>query len=33
MELGKMLGFTPEDIEQAYIEKNEVNYERQRKGY
>ncbi|MEO4051981.1 dUTP diphosphatase [Solibacillus sp. CAU 1738] len=27
------LGFTVEDIIQAYIEKNEKNYERQRSGY
>lgn len=33
MLLGNMLGFTANEIEQAYMEKNEVNYERQRKGY
>jgi dimeric dUTPase (all-alpha-NTP-PPase superfamily) len=31
--LGEMLGFSQEDIEEAYIQKNEVNYERQQKGY
>ena len=31
--LGEMLGFTWEQIEQAYIEKNEVNHERQSDGY
>ncbi|UQD52967.1 dUTPase [Bacillus methanolicus] len=33
LELANLLGFTSEQIEQAYIEKNEVNYERQRQGY
>ncbi|EIJ79212.1 dUTPase [Bacillus methanolicus PB1] len=33
LELASLLGFTPAQIEQAYIEKNEVNYERQRQGY
>ncbi|MDE3839856.1 dUTPase [Bacillus methanolicus] len=33
LELANLLGFTPAQIEQAYIEKNEVNYERQRQGY
>jgi len=31
--LGEMLGFTWEQIEQAYIQKNEVNHERQESGY
>lgn len=33
LQLGKMLGFSGEDIEQAYVTKNEVNYERQKQGY
>ncbi|WP_111290015.1 dUTP diphosphatase [Bacillus safensis] len=32
-ELGKALGFTPEQIEQAYMEKNAVNHKRQQEGY
>jgi dimeric dUTPase (all-alpha-NTP-PPase superfamily) len=31
--LAELLGFSHQDIEQAYISKNEVNYERQQKGY
>ncbi|WP_077616867.1 dUTP diphosphatase [Caenibacillus caldisaponilyticus] len=31
--LGEMLGFTPEQIEEAYFEKNAVNHERQEEGY
>ncbi len=31
--LGKMLGFTDEQIEQAYFEKNKVNHARQESGY
>ena len=31
--LGVMLGFTWEQIEQAYIQKNAVNFERQENGY
>lgn len=31
--LGEMLGFTWEQIEQAYLEKNKVNHERQVNGY
>ncbi len=31
--LGKHLGFTWEQIEQAYIEKNEINHQRQDNGY
>ena len=33
MKLAELLGLNEDEIEQAYIEKNEVNYERQRKGY
>ncbi|WP_435246675.1 dUTP diphosphatase [Streptomyces sp. NRRL F-5630] len=32
-ELGIALGFTPEQIEAAYMEKNEVNHKRQQEGY
>jgi dimeric dUTPase (all-alpha-NTP-PPase superfamily) len=31
--LGEMLGFTWEQIEQAYFEKNKVNHQRQSEGY
>lgn len=31
--LGEMLGFTWEQIEQAYMEKNKINHERQESGY
>lgn len=31
--LGEMLGFTPKQIEQAYISKNEINHQRQETGY
>ncbi|WP_078428783.1 dUTP diphosphatase [Alkalihalobacterium alkalinitrilicum] len=31
--LGEMLGFTWEQIEQAYLNKNKVNHERQENGY
>jgi dimeric dUTPase (all-alpha-NTP-PPase superfamily) len=31
--LGKMLGFSAEEIKEAYISKNEVNYKRQKEGY
>jgi len=31
--LGEMLGFTWEEIENAYFEKNKVNHERQNTGY
>ncbi|WP_340639564.1 dUTP diphosphatase [Bacillus atrophaeus] len=31
--LGEMLGFTPEQIEAAYMEKNAVNHQRQQEGY
>lgn len=33
IDLGELLGFHAEDIERAYMEKNEVNYERQRSDY
>ncbi|WP_053364296.1 dUTP diphosphatase [Bacillus sp. FJAT-27251] len=33
MAVARMLGFTGDDVVKAYIEKNEVNYERQRSGY
>lgn len=31
--LGKMLGFTWEQIEEEYLKKNKINHERQRTGY
>ncbi|MEH7521984.1 dUTP diphosphatase [Bacillus sp. JJ1503] len=31
--LGEMLGFTWEQIEQAYFEKNKINHQRQESGY
>ena len=31
--LGEMLGFTWEEVEQAYYAKNKVNHERQKNGY
>lgn len=33
MELGTMLGFTWEEVEQAYISKNKINHDRQQQGY
>lgn len=33
LNLGQLLGFTEEQIEQAYMEKNEVNHQRQNNGY
>lgn len=33
IELGEILGFTWEQIEQAYMEKNAINHERQEQGY
>jgi dimeric dUTPase (all-alpha-NTP-PPase superfamily) len=33
LQLGECLGFTNEQIEQAYIKKNEVNHERQNQNY
>lgn len=32
-ELGIALGFTPEQIEKAYMEKNAINHKRQQEGY
>ena len=31
--LGELLGFNSGDTENAYVDKNEVNYERQKQGY
>jgi dimeric dUTPase (all-alpha-NTP-PPase superfamily) len=31
--LGKMFGFTWEEVEQAYYEKNKINHQRQEEGY
>lgn len=31
--LGKLLGFSNEQVEKAYVSKNEVNHERQQQGY
>ena len=31
--LGWGLGFTDEEVEQAYLKKHEENYKRQREGY
>ncbi|MEK4537743.1 MULTISPECIES: dUTP diphosphatase [Peribacillus] len=33
LHLGELLGFSAEDVENAYVTKNEVNYERQKQGY
>ncbi|MGE7758950.1 dUTP diphosphatase [Peribacillus sp. NPDC097895] len=33
LHLGELLGFSAEDVEKAYVSKNEVNYERQKQGY
>ena len=33
LELGMLLGFTEEDIKNAYYHKNEINFQRQNKGY
>lgn len=33
MELGQLLGFSKEDIENSYFKKNEVNHKRQDSGY
>lgn len=33
LQLAYLLGFTEQDIMQAYVEKNDVNYERQKSGY
>lgn len=31
--LGEMLGFTGEEVEKAYMEKNKINHQRQESGY
>ncbi|MFC3883184.1 dUTP diphosphatase [Bacillus songklensis] len=31
--LGELLGFSPEDMKQAYMVKNEINFQRQEQGY
>ncbi|WP_249870912.1 dUTP diphosphatase [Oceanobacillus saliphilus] len=33
LQLAEILGFTEEDIQHAYMKKNEINYERQNQGY
>lgn len=33
LSLGRMLGFSEEDIQEAYYEKNKINFERQDEGY
>ena len=33
LHLGKLLGFSAKDVEEAYVSKNEINYERQKQGY
>ncbi|BAC14100.1 hypothetical conserved protein [Oceanobacillus iheyensis HTE831] len=33
IDLGNILGFSEEDIQRAYLEKNEINYKRQNQGY
>lgn len=33
LKLGKILGYSEEDVQAAYFKKNEVNYERQDTGY
>lgn len=33
LSIGNQLGFTPEEVEQAYIQKNKINYQRQKEGY
>ncbi|MEC0923955.1 dUTP diphosphatase [Bacillus safensis] len=33
LQLGEVLGFTSEEIEAAYMEKNEINHKRQQEGY
>lgn len=33
LQLGGLLGFSEADVEQAYVSKNEVNYQRQQAGY
>ncbi|MFY4774649.1 dUTP diphosphatase [Metabacillus sp. RGM 3146] len=31
--LGELLGFSSEEVERAYVKKNEINHERQEQGY
>lgn len=31
--LGELLGFSGEEVERAYVKKNEINHERQKQGY
>ena len=33
LSIGNALGFTPEEIEEAYLKKNKINYQRQKEGY
>src|SRR5699024_11084878 len=33
LQLGKLLGFSESDIQEAYFRKNKINYERQDEGY
>jgi dimeric dUTPase (all-alpha-NTP-PPase superfamily) len=33
LSVGNQLEFTPEEVEQAYIQKNKINYQRQKEGY
>ncbi|MFD2046277.1 dUTP diphosphatase [Ornithinibacillus salinisoli] len=33
IQLGKLLGLSEEDLQNAYLKKNEINYERQNQGY
>ena len=33
LKLGILLGYSEEDMQQAYFKKNEINYERQNEGY
>lgn len=33
LSIGNQLGFSPEEVEQAYLKKNGENYRRQREGY
>jgi len=33
LSIGNTMGFTPQEVEDAYMNKNKVNYERQNNGY
>lgn len=33
LKLGNLLGFSGKDIERAYVNKNQINYDRQKQGY